>query len=198
MSPQMLKYMLYQALCMGIVLFSDVEAPPLDVCKQEFDDYNRQAGALWNNSRSFSDRQKSCKRLLEVAVPSLGWIPEKVEDEDLRRFPASLEGPLNAIFKEHYGSKDKWLLFGRTDEKAYDVQDRYALSVVRHLESVDTRYASKAWLSLRGLCGRGAPLPLLCESSISAMWEVCNDSYYKRQVALVGRHDRHYENNSDR
>ena len=188
MIPQMLKYMLYRALWTGIVLFGDVEAPPLDVCKQEFDDYNRQAGVVWNNSLSFSDRQKSCQHLLAVTVPSLQWIPENVEDDDLRRFPSFIEGPLNAIFKEHYDSKEKWLSFGRTDEKAYNVQDHYALSVVRLLEGVDARCASKAWLCLRGIRGRGAPLPLLCESSISAMWEVCNDSYYKRQITLVGRH----------
>lgn len=182
---QMLKYMLYRAICTGIVLFSNIQAPPLEVCEKEFAEYNREARAVWNSSTSFSSRQRACEQLLKTAVPSLQFAPRNVEEDDLRRFPTSIEGQLNAIFKEHYSSKDKWLLFGRTEEKAYDVQDRYALSVAELLGGIDARYASKACLCLRALYGRGAPFPLLCESSISAMWEVCQDSYYKRQIALV-------------
>jgi hypothetical protein len=182
---QMLKYMLYRTICTGIILFSDVEAPSLDVCKKEFAEYNGRARAVWNSPKSFFDRQKACDVLLEAVVPSCQYVRRSVEDEDLRRFPTSISGQLNAIFEEHYDSKDKWLLFGRTEEKAYDVQDRYALSVVELLGDIDERYASRAYLCLRGLYGRGAPLPLLCESSISAMWEVCQDSYYKRQITLA-------------
>jgi hypothetical protein len=181
----MLKYMLYRVICTGIILFGDVEAPSLDVCEREFDEYNEHARAVWNSSLSFSTRQNACENLVMTSIPSLQHIQQNIEDEDLRRFPPFIESRLNAIFKEHYSSKDKWLLFGRTDEKAYDVQDLYASSVVEFLAGVEARYASKACLCLRAIYGRGAPLPLLCESSISAMWEVCKDSYYKRQITLV-------------
>ena len=177
--------MLYRAIRTGITLFSDTEAPPLDVCEKEFAEYDRRATAVWKSSLSFSDRQKSCEQLLEINVPSLQHIRQGVEDEDLRRFPAFIEDRLNAIFETYYSSKDKWLLFGRTDEKAYDVQDGYAFSVVQLLQEIDVRYASKGYLCLRGIYGRGTPLPLLCKSSVSAMWEVCKDSYYKRQIVLV-------------
>lgn len=177
--------MLYRAVRTGIVLFSDAEAPSLAVCKNEFDEYNEHARAVWNSSLSFSTRQNTCEDLVATSIPSLQYVQQNVEDKDLRRFPPFVEGQLNAIFEEHYSSKDKWLLFGRTEKKGYDLQDLYASSVVELLAGVDAQYASKACLCLRAIYGRGAPLPLLCESSISAMWEVCKDSYYKRQITLV-------------
>lgn len=184
----MLKYMLYRAISTELVLFSALEAPPLATCEKELIKYNQEAREIWNSSMSFFDRQQACEALLTKAVPSLQHVPRHMEHYDLRRFPTSFEGRLNAIFEEHYTSKDKWLLFGRTDKEAYDVQDRYAISVVEFFSDMDVQYASKACLSLRAIYGRGAPLPLLCESSISAMWEVCQDSYYKRQLTLVSGH----------
>ena len=168
-----------------MVLFGDVEVPPLEVCEREIDNYNVQARAVWKSPLSFFERQKSCEDLLDRVFPLLRTVQRRVDNNLLRRFPAQIEGQLNAIFHHHYDSKEKRLLFGRTDEEAYKVQYCYASSVVGLLERIDAQYAAKACLCLQGIYGRGAPLPLLCESSIMAMWEVCQDQYYKRQIALV-------------
>lgn len=177
--------MLHRALLAGVILFNDREAPALGTSKSQVEEYNRLASTIWKDSECFSHRQETCENLLETVIPSLEHVNRPVSEDYLQKFPASIEKDLNTIFHKHYNTPEKHLLFGRTDDEAYDVQDGYALAVVELLGNVDVRYASKAHLCLRKLYGRGAPLPLLCESSIEAMWEVCKHSYYRRQISLV-------------
>ena len=181
----MFKFMLYRAIRIGLVIFNDGEAPALATSKQQVEEYNVLADMVWKDSGGFSHRKESCENLLGMIVPGLEQVHRPVPDGDLRQFPASIEKDLNTIFCQHYDTPEKYLLFGRTDDEAYDVQDRYALAVVELLGNIDVRYASKAHLCLRRMCGRGAPLPLLCEFSIKAMWGVCKDSYYRRQISLA-------------
>jgi hypothetical protein len=181
----MFKYLLYRAIRTGIILFNNGEAPGLEQCKREINDYNGKAEILWKSSRKFSERRKTCESLLGMTVPSLRYVKVNVHENDIRRFPASIEKELNDIFDRHYDTREKCLLFGRTDDEAYKVQDGYALAVAGLLEKVDVRYASRVHVCLRKIYGRGAPLPLLCSSSVKAMWEVCKGMYYKRQISLV-------------
>ena len=183
----MFKYMLYRTIRTGIIVFKDGEAPRLEQCKREVEGYNGKANLLWKSSRSFSDRRRTCEHLLGMVAPSMRHVEVPVDNSDLQRFPAALEKELNSIFHRHYNTREKYLLFGRTDDEAYKVQDRYALSVAEVLQKVDVRYASRAHLCLRKMYGRGAPLPLLCSSSIEAMWEVCRDQYYKTKISLVSK-----------
>jgi len=183
----MFKYMLYRAIRTGITVFKDGEAPRLEQCKREIAGYNGKASLLWKSSRSFSDRRRTCEYLLGMVVPSMRHVEVRVDNSDLQRFPAALEKELNSIFHRHYSTREKYLLFGRADDEAYKVQDGYAVSVAELLQNVDVRYASRAHLCLRKIYGRGAPLPLLCSSSIEAMWEVCKDQYYKTQISLVSK-----------
>ena len=120
-----------------------------------------------------------------MVVPALEQVNRPTPRDDLTRFPASIEKELNAIFHQHYDAPEKYLLFGCTGDEAYDIQDKYALSMVALLRTIDVWYVSKAHLCLRKMYGRGAPLPLLCRSSIEAMWKVCKSSYYRRQISLV-------------
>jgi hypothetical protein len=182
---QMFKFMLYRALTTGMVIFNDGGAPLLSSSKEQVEKYNGLASVIWRDSGTFSDRQKRCEGLLGTVVPGLEQVNRRIHDDHLRQFPTSIEKDLNTIFHEHYDTSEKYLLFGRTDDEAYRVQDGYALAVAELLSSLDLRYGSKAHLCLRKMYGRGAPLPLLCESSVEAMWEVCKDSYYKGQISLV-------------
>jgi hypothetical protein len=182
---QMFKYMLYRTIRTGVTVFNGGEDPGLEECKRQIISYNGNASLLWKSSRSFSERRRTCEHLLGMTAPSLRQLDADICDDDLRRFPASIEKELNAIFERHYNTPEKRLLFGRTDDDAYKVQDGYALSVAALLEKIDARYGLRAQLCLRKIYGRGAPLPLLCKSSIEAMWDVCRDAYYGRQISLV-------------
>lgn len=194
---QMFKYMLYRAIRAEIIIFSNREAPEPQQSRREVEEFNGRAELLWKDSAGFSDRQRSCKRLLGMTVPSLKWVKWPVDDEDLRRFPGWIEKELNAIFRKHYNTWEKRLLFGRTEEEAYQVQDEYALSVAELLGKIDVRYESRVHLCLRKMYGRGAPLPMLSECSVEAMWEVCRDMYYTRQVSLVSSTKAEYQSRTD-
>ena len=186
MNFQMFKFMLYRAIHAGAFIFKDGDAPPLANSKLQVEEYNQLASQIWKGSQNFFHRQEGCENLILMVVPAFQQISHPVPRNELMRFPASIEKELNAVFHQYYDTPEKYLLFGSTEDEAYDVQDRYALAVVEVLGTIDVRYASRAHLCLRKMYGRGAPLPLLCRSSIDAMWEVCRSSYYRRQVSLVG------------
>jgi len=181
----MFKYMLYRAMRTGIFVFNTGEAPHLDQCKREMNNYNAKADLLWKSGGRFSERRRTCENLLGMTAPSLKHLNHVVLEDDLRRFPSSIENELNLIFQRHYDTEEKYMLLGRADNKAYKVQDGYAMEVAKLLEKIDDEYSLRAQLCLRKIYGRGAPLPLLSSASVEAMWEVCKSEYYKRQISLV-------------
>ena len=143
------------------------------------------ASLLWKGTGNFADRQRSCRYLLGTMAPSLERLDDSLKVGEMQRFPAFIEEGLNAIFHRHYETREKYLLFGQTDDEAYGVQEGYALEVAKLLQDVDVQYASRVHLCLGKICGRGAVLLLLCSSSIEAMWEVCKSPYYREQFYLV-------------
>lgn len=179
----MFKYVLYRAVVNTGQIFCSIETPTALKCKQAIQEYNRRAKPVWEcKERGFLERQRVCDNILDEVFSEFCDPPTH---EDVQRVPGSIVKRLDAIFNQHYGSFALCLLFGRTDEDALEVQERYALSVIKTLGRTDPRHEARAHLYLRKMYGRGAPLPILTVQSASAIWRVCKSLHYQRQISLV-------------
>jgi hypothetical protein len=147
------------------------------------DEYNRRAKPVWENEdRGFARRQWDCAMIKDELLSDFYGHPTYSE---LLPVPRIVARDLDSIFCQHYRSTEMFLLFGRTDDDALEVQDNYGLSVATALGKIDQRYEARAHLCLRKMYGRGAALPLLGVASASAMWHTCNSYYYRQQIATV-------------
>jgi hypothetical protein len=179
----MFKYVLYRALQTTADVFCDVETPTLGQCQQVIDEYNQRAKLVWEREdRGFSKRQSDCAIIREDLLSEFCGRPAY---DDFQPVPRSAVRELDSTFCQYYTSSEMFLLFGRTDDNALEVQDNYGLSVATALGKINPRYEARAHLYLRKMYGRGAPLPLLGVASASAMWIACNSYYYRQQIATV-------------
>ena len=179
----MFKYVLCRALETTANVFSDLNPPTPADCQKIMDEYNRRAKPVWEcEERDFADRRWDCEVIREKLLPRFYASPRY---QDFQPVPKPVLRELDLIFRQHYSSCKTYLLFGRTDEKALDVQDKYGLSVARALRGFNSRCEAQAHLYLRKMYGRGAPLPLLGTASASAMWEACSSYYYQSQIVMV-------------
>jgi len=180
----MFKFVLLRAVQITAQVFSDAEVPTVRECRRILEKYNREAKLVWEKEGvDFLDRRRECKAINAKFFRELDRFPRPSE---IKPVPPKAAAVLDSVFKMNYTSDDLFLLFGRTDDKALEVQDAYGLSVASALRKLDERYEARANLYLRRRYGRGAPLPLLSMSSAEAMWEVCNSYYYVTQINTVG------------
>lgn len=178
---QMFKYLLYQAMEDALVIFNTAEAAPVTQTNNLIDVADAKAEPLWRDEAiPLLTREAECRAVYAECIS----LNEPVSKENRQPVPASAVAGLDRIFKKHYDTPDKFLLFGRTDDAAYEVQDRYAREVAALLGTIHRRFESRALTRLRKMYGRGS-LPLLSEKSVTAMWEACKSSYYGRQMSLV-------------
>jgi hypothetical protein len=179
--PQMFKYLLYRGIEDILMIFNDADVVPVSDIRTLLGKANARAAPLWmDETISFTDRQAACKEILDPVIR----MNTGTKAKRFRRVPRSVTRKLNRIFRRFYGEPDSLLLIGRTDERAYEVQDRYARIVAKVLGKVKPEYQSRAITRLRKVYGRGS-LPLLCMSSVSGMWQLCKSSFYRRQIYLV-------------
>jgi hypothetical protein len=178
----MFKYVLYRALQTTANVFCNLDPPPLKQCQEIMDKYNRRAESVWKCEEELSERQLDCEMIRQEVFSGFYDPPHYSE---FRPVPRSIVKVLDKTFRNHYKSQETYLLFGRTDDKALEVQDKYALSIARALGKIDWGCEARAHLYLRKLYGKGAPLPLLTVASASAMWRMCNSHYYRQQIATV-------------
>lgn len=182
-SSQMFKYVLYRSLQTTTNVFSKSNPPAPAKCREIVDEYNRRAKQVWEcEGREFFERQADCETIQEELFSGFCTLPSYT---DFQPVPGFVVMELSAIFRRHYTSNRTYLLFGRTDNDALEVQDGYGLSVASVLEKLDWRYEAQAHLYLRKMYGKGAPLPLLTLASASAMWHACSSYYYRQQIAMV-------------
>jgi hypothetical protein len=185
----MFLYLLYRAMEDVLIIFNSAPAPSPQVIEDLLRKANVKARPLWSHlGTPFLTRQIQCREILDPVVRM-----NLFGDGNPQAVPRSVTGELNTIFRKHYASGNsvhsagltaEVLLIGRTDDRAYEVQDNYAIDVAILLGTVDPKFESRALTRLGKVYGRGS-LPLLCMSSVAAMWELCRSTFYKRQISLV-------------
>lgn len=163
-----------------LVIFNSTPALPMSEVQDRIDEANAIAEPLWNDpTASLQTRRDQCRQILvpvlnqNLTVPA-SWIAGT---------PSNISADLTRVFRRHY-SHEKLLLIGGNSKEAYEVQDRYARDVALLLGSVRHRWGSRAISCLAMAYGRNT-IPLLCMSSVSALWRLCSSPFYKRQLSLV-------------
>ena len=180
---QMFKFVLLRAIQTTVRVFSDAKVPGVRHCKQLVKDCNLEAEVLWKREGAdFLARRAQCKAIHGRYFRELDQFPTSKE---MQPVPPEAAAVLDSIFKKHYKTTELCLLFGRTEDKALDVQDAYGLSIAAAMRKIDSRYESRANLHLRKRYGRGAAMPLLSMASVEAMWEVCSSYFYRVQIRTV-------------
>jgi hypothetical protein len=183
----MFQYLLLQSVQNTASVFAEfkspTEEPAVADCKEAIEAYNAQAKQVWSEEgRNFMRRRARCsaiyeERLLALRPAQVGFPPGSIPKEVLQE--------LDRIFKAHYKTLTERLLLGRLDDIPRVVNTAYVEQVARALGHIDSRYESRVLLSLYPLYGRGAPLPVMTEASVEAMWEVCESHYYTVQLNAV-------------
>ena len=162
-------------------IFNDLEGVDcVDTLQQHIDSANAQAKPIWDDLEApFSMRLARCQLILDPVVNQIA------EAGSWRRsaVPASIGDRLDQIFHRHY-NQDNLSLIGCADSSAYEVQDGYARDVVSLLRATNTGYAARAMVVLGKVYGSTA-IPLLSISSVSALWNLVNSAFYKKQLSLV-------------
>ena len=163
-------------------IFNENEEAPASEVQSKLSEANDKAKRVWNDKeKSFLLRKTECGQIMRGILKS----NKDCEDAVSTGVPQLVGERLSHIFTKHYGQANL-MLIGRTTEEAYTVQDRYASEVVRLLweETKDDRCKSRAVVRLQTVYGASS-MPLLCTSSVSAMWQLCTSSFYKKQLFLV-------------
>lgn len=177
----MFKSLLFKGMQDIFKIFNDLDVPWLPVVLQRLSDANARAGPIWQDQRLlFEDRQSKCTAIL---LPVLSLINPRAGTV-FAVVPSCIEHGLCGIFTEFYGTPERLLLIGKTTEEAYEVQDRYAHAVAKLLERVGSKHRSRAILCLAKAYGASS-MPLLCSSSLAALWELCKSRPYRRVISLV-------------
>jgi hypothetical protein len=178
----MFLYLLHKAIEDILIIFNDADAPSPADAEQALQMANEKAEPLWKNEETpFPERQAQCQEILRPILE----LYMKEKPGEFHPVSDLVANGLNQIFKKHYNTPGKFLLIGRTDDQAYQVQDGYAREVAAFLgRNLGGPREARTIIMLRKAYGRGT-LPLLCMSSASALWELCQSSFYRRQLFLV-------------
>ena len=177
----MFKHLLFRGIQDTFKIFTDSCTPPPSQILPLVYAINAQAQPIWLNSSIIpSVRESRCEELFR---PVLDLNGPKKEDSFEEMTPEILEH-VNKIFMKHYGSSDAMLLMGRTDKEAYSVQTEYASEIADLLGFISHRHKSRAIIYLGPIYGRSSIL-LLCESSVTWLWKLCQSKYYAKQISLV-------------
>jgi hypothetical protein len=165
-----------------LVIFNGAPASPVQAIRNLVDDANRKAEPIWkNNDLDFKSRLGECRAILDLAFTE----DQRSKPGQHRPVPSAVAEILDRIFRKHYSSSD-FLLIGRADEDSYRIQDAYAREVGRSIGLINSSYESRAITCLGKAYGKTS-IPLLCMSSVSALWQVCQSSFYKKQLSLVSQ-----------
>lgn len=177
---QMFKYLLLRGIEDILLIFNDSRAAPVAEMQSVLDQANNLAKPIWNdNNKSYAVRHAECKAILSPVFT----VTRFGEPSGFNSVPQGCVGDLDKIFDFNYGPSN-YLLIGQAAEDAYQVQEDYARQVGNALRPIRHSYETRAVVLLGKLYG-STSIPLLCSSSISALWKVCNLPYYKRQLSLV-------------
>jgi hypothetical protein len=179
---QMFKYLLFWAMQDVLVVFSPAEAVELSKIQKRLKKANDKAAPIWRDvSNGISTRVDECNQILEPVISANRAL---IHQKSFGPIPAGIEHDLDDIYMKFYRGDRGIQLIGRTDDEAYKVQDQYAREVVRLLQAVDSRFASRAVTCLHKAYGRNS-LPLLCNSLVDGLLALCKTDLCKKNLALV-------------
>ena len=179
----MFKHLIFRGLVDIMRIFNSSKAEDPSVVKAHLKKANQEAAPVWNDPTiPFTIRVERCKEILDPVV-RMNHIDEG--EGEFLGIPPSIIKELNRVYKKFYDGADKRILIGQTHEEAYDVQDGYVRKVAHLLRKQDSRFQSRAITCLGRVYGRNA-IPLLTVSSVADLWYICQSSFYKRVVSLVG------------
>ena len=171
----MFKFLIYRGIYYLRVIFGEGPEEPLTEQSQHLlNEAKQQAQHIWEmRQRRFEERLAGCRDLFEPFVP---------ENPPTGTQPTSptLWHQLDRIFVEYYGLQGNPLI-GSVEDEAYKTRRRYARKV-GSLLGEGLGFRAVLWLQKIPGC---TSLPLLTESSVSAMWKLCCSTFYKKQLSLV-------------
>ena len=177
---QMFMFLLFRGIQDILVIFNSSPAAPVPEVRDLLNEANAEAAVVWNDEDlPFPARWVACTEILQGVVKQ----NETFTAGNFEGVPEATVERLSKIFRRHY-PQEKFLLMGCADEEAYEVQEGYAREVARLLGTKSKSFESRATTRLGKAYGRTA-LPLLCMSSVSALWKVCQSPFYKSQISLV-------------
>lgn len=178
---QMFKYVICRGLEDILVVFHSSDAVPVQKIRKLVDQANRQAEPIWNDEeRNFATRSAECNAILRPAL-----VQNALGDQgSFNPLPISVAATLDDIFRKHYEHGNNCLSIGRAAEDAHNHQDAYAREAGRTLGLIRSSYESRTITSIGMAYGRTS-MPFLCISSVRALWQVCQSSFYTRQLSLV-------------
>lgn len=163
-----------------LYIFNSADADPVPTIRERLDKANNKAGPIWNDyNKKISARYAECDPILSPVISR----NLRGDSGEFNPIPDRLTGTLDKIFRKHY-PPSRFLLMGQAHEEAYHVQDAYACDVAEVVGTLRSSYQSRALTVLGKAYGR-ASIPLLTLGSTSALWQICQHSFYKKQLSLV-------------
>ena len=177
----MFQYLILRGISDILRIFNHLEeVDSADILQQNIDNANAQAKLIWDDLEvPFSMRLVRCQLILNPVVNQVA----KRRAEEHVAVPASVAEHLDDIFHRHY-NRSNFSLIGCADSSAYEVQEKYAREIVSQLRKIDLGCAARATVVLGKVYGSTA-IPLLSISSVSALWDLANSTFYKKQLSLV-------------
>jgi hypothetical protein len=177
----MFQYLILRGISDILRIFNYLEeVDSVGTLQQDINDANAQAKLIWDDLEvPFSMRLVRCQLILGPVVSQVA----KKEAETHVAVPASVAECLDDIFHRHY-NKGNFSLIGCADNSAYGVQENYAGEIVSQLRKISPECATRATVVLGKVYG-STGIPLLSISSVSALWDLANSAFYKKQLSLV-------------
>jgi len=180
----MLKYLLYKGFVDIILIFNNIRAVDPSEIKEDLKTANKMATPIWNDQTiPFAERVDRCRKLVDPVLRKNNITDREGE---VTGVPRGAVNQLNKIFRRYYVEPDKIMLIGQTTEEAYEVQDQYARQVGYYLRRLTNgkHLESRTVTCLRKVYGRNS-VPLLTMPSVSALWKICQSSFYGKVTFLV-------------
>ena len=177
----MFRHVLFRGITDMANILKSHPALPVATARELISQANDKTEPIWNDQgKPFVTRLAECAAILRPVVRRN--VPK--EPGNFISLPQEVVQSLDEVFRKHYKTDEGFLLIGRADEDAYRIQDLYARDVGSALGLIRSSYESRAITQLGKVYG-STSIPLLCDSSVSALWEVCRSSFYKNQLFLV-------------
>jgi hypothetical protein len=177
---QMFKHLINRGIGDIFVIFKKSTSDSMPEVRASLARANKAAAPVWNDSqRSFGDRRAKCEAIWKPVSDGILSAPRNTAGA----MPSKIVWYIDEIFNKYYHSEN-YHLIGRADEESYGVQEQYANEVSARLASIKNEYGARALVCLGKAYGRSS-IPLLSESSVGALWDLCCTSYYQKQLSVV-------------
>ena len=175
----MFKYLLFRGIQDIRYVFSNHDAVSPEEIKAQLERANECVCHIWEDEEAtFREKMAECASVVSRVI-------ERNAPQDMEEFvgvPAELLESLARIFRETYRGENL-LLVGRSDTRAYEVQEQYASEVAEQLQW--SRPLHSRAITRLGKAYGLTSMPLLCIASVAGLWQLCCSPFYQRVLSLV-------------